>query len=64
MTQEHVVVDIEGVLRIAGRMVLGDIECFEVGAISAPYFRTGHHIKAHTQKDFLELIQYQVEGVS
>ena len=43
-------------------MVLGDIECFEVVVIQL-YFRTGHHIKAHAQEDFLELIQNQVEGV-
>ena len=50
--------DVEGILHVASRMVLRQVQCFKVVVIFFD-FRTFHYFKAHTHKDFFDFTHGQ-----
>ena len=55
--EKNVVVDIEGVLGVPGWVVLRNIERLEV-IIVALHLRALNHVEAHSQENFLELVEH------
>ena len=62
-SQNNVVVDVEGVLCVARRMVLWDIECFKVIVVQLD-LGTLCNLKAHADDDFFELVEHHRQRMS
>ena len=60
--QDDVVVDVEGVLRVAGGMVLGQVEQFKVVVVVLD-LRPFDHLIAHAHENFHQLFLHGVQGV-
>ena len=60
--QDDVVIDIECVLGIPGRMVFGDVQGFEVVVIVF-HFRAFGNGKAHAGEDVIKLVEHGVQGM-
>ena len=62
-SQEDIVVDIEGILLISGRMSLGDIQLFEV-VLVVLHLRALDHLIAHSDEDALHLFSCNGVGMA
>ena len=60
--QNDVVVHIEGVLRVPGRVVLGQVQKFEV-VVVVFHLRAFHHFVTHAHKDVHHLVHGLVQGI-
>ncbi len=61
-TQHHVVINVEGILSIPGRVILGDVHQFEIVVVKL-HFRTFHHFKAHAGEAVDHLVHHQGQGM-
>ena len=60
--QHDVLVHVEGVLRVAGGVVLGQVHQLEVVVIQL-HLRAFHHVKAHAGEALDQLVHHQRDGV-
>ena len=61
-TKHHVIVDIEGVLRVPGGMVLGHIQQFKIVQVQL-HFGAFHHGKAHGGEAVQHFVEHQIHGM-
>ena len=62
-TQNDIILDVERILRVAGGMVLRQVEQLEVEQIQF-HFRAFHNVEAHAGEDLQKLILHQRDGMN
>ena len=60
--QHDVLIHVEGILRVAGRVILGQVHQLKVVMIQL-HLRALHHVKAHAGEALDQLIHHQRDGV-